>query len=185
MASKPTAGKAKPSEAPVREAPADTQPVQALMPEPTGNTLSVAETRRKNAVGALESELARIDREPLFSMSGQPTPEHIRRQRMEGRQQVAANIERLRALSGIELVAEFAPEFLPRTEPQAEPVRLEETLLRGNYGPRAVNGAPVVVADPTYMACYSARQAEQQAEAEHQARIKQGQEAIALAALAE
>jgi hypothetical protein len=153
--------------------------------QPSGIALSVAETRRSDAVRHLEAELARIDREPVFSMSGQPLPEHIRRQRVEGRRHVAANIERLRALSGYELVAEFAPQFLPRTEPQAEPVRFEETLLRGSYGPKAVNGAPVVVADPTFMARHRARMAEQAEQAEHEARIKRGQEAIALGALAE
>jgi len=153
--------------------------------QPSGPALSVAETRRSDAVRTLEAELARIDREPLFSMSGQPMPEHIRRQRLEGRQHVADNIERLRALSGFELVAEFAPQFLPRTEPQAEPVRFEEMLARGSYGPKAVNGAPVVVADPTHMARYRARMAEQAEQAEHEARVRRGREAIALAALAE
>jgi hypothetical protein len=156
---------------------------QAPMPAPSGIALSVAESRRSEAVGALERSLAVIDRTPLFSASGQPMPEHMRRQRTEARQDIEAKIERLRGLSGYDLASEFASEYLTRTQPQEEPVRLEETLLRGNYGPRAVNGAPVVVADPTYMARYRERMAEQAEQAEHEDRVKRGQEALALAAL--
>jgi hypothetical protein len=181
MASKPTTGKVKQA-----EAPADTEnPVQASMPALSGIAVSVAESRRSSAVAALEADLTRIDREPLFSASGLPMPEHIRRQRMEGRQNVVDRIERLRGLSGYELVAEFAPQYLPRTEPQEEQVRFEETLRRGAYGPKAVNGAPVVMADPGHLANYRARMAEQAKQAEHEARVRRGREAIALAALAE
>jgi hypothetical protein len=154
------------------------------MPEPSGQALSVASARRHDAVQNLERELARIDREPGFSMSGQPLPEHIRRQRQEGREDVAGKIERLRALSGYELVAEFAPSLLPSDEPEEEPPAINEMLNRGHPNPVTFKvGGKVEMANPSYLAEYNARMAEQQAEAERQQRIKAGQEALALAAL--
>jgi hypothetical protein len=155
------------------------------MTEPSGIALDVAESRRHDALGALGRDLAALDRTPVFSVDGQPMPAHIRAQRAEGRQNVVDRIERLRALSGYELVAEFAPQYLPQAAPEVEPVRFEETLNRGQYfATRGTVGAPVVMADPTYPARYQARQAEQQAQAEHEARIKAGQDALALNALA-
>jgi hypothetical protein len=182
MGYKPTGGKAG---RPKKGLDSHGNPVQPPRPEPPGIALSVAEARRQDSVRALARELARLDSEPGVSMGGLPLPDAVRMQRQLARQGVAEKLDKLRGLTGYDLVAEFAPQMLPATERLPEPAAISEVFNRGNPLPvRFVPGGQVTPAAPDHMRQYQERRAAQEAEAERQARIIAGQEALALAALA-
>jgi hypothetical protein len=181
MAYKPTGGKAG---RPKKGTDSHGNPVQPPEPGPTGMALSVAEAKRADAIRRLQNDIALIDSFNPIGASGQQLPAAISSAHAAAREAKLRELERISGLTGWLLVDEFASQFRRPAEPQPEPVRLEETLNRGGYLPRAVKGAAVVEANPGYMAQYRARMAEQEAQAERQRQIKAGQEALALAALA-
>jgi hypothetical protein len=167
------------------------QPEAAPEIQPSGPALSAANARRSATVGQLRLALDSLERSWSATiaslLSGGASPA-IRQQQQaqyeEGRAATLARLAEAEALTGWALVQRFAPESMPPAGPQADPDAWKAGLQRGAMLPRGQVGAAPVVANPGYLAEYQARMAAQEAEAERQARIKQGNEAIALAALA-
>jgi hypothetical protein len=119
---------------------------------------------------------------------GAGAPPTIREQQLgqfeQGRTAIAEKLDEAESPTGWALIQKYAPEWR-KPEPQPEPQDWQDGLARGSMLPRGTVGATVAMASPDYLRQYQERQVREAELAEHQDRVRRGNEALALRALSE